>query len=32
MKRHVRNSKYDSLVEEVELIEANPKYARLTTE
>ena len=27
MKRHVRNSKYDPLVEEVELIESNPEYA-----
>lgn len=27
MKRHVRSSKYDPLVEEVELIEANPEYA-----
>jgi transposase InsO family protein len=27
MKKHVRNSKYDTLVEEVELIEANPEYA-----
>jgi len=27
MKKHVRQSKYDPLVEEVELIEANPNYA-----
>ena len=27
MKRHVRNSKYDPLVEEVELIESNPEHA-----
>jgi len=27
LKRHVRNSKMDPLVEEVDLIEANPRYA-----
>ena len=27
MKRHVRNSKYDPLVEEIQLIESNPEYA-----
>ena len=27
VKKHVRQSKYDSLVEEAELIEANPEYA-----
>ena len=27
LKRHVRQSKYDPLVDEVELIEANPQYA-----
>lgn len=27
MKKHVRTSKYDPLVEEVELIESNPEYA-----
>lgn len=27
MKKHVRHSKYDPLVEEVDLIEANPQYA-----
>ena len=29
LKRHVRNSKYEPLVDEVELIEANPKYAHV---
>ena len=28
-KRHVRNSKYDSMVDEVELIEVNPNYAHI---
>lgn len=28
-KRHVRQSKYDPLVNEVELIEANPNYAHI---
>ena len=28
-KRHVRNSKYDPVVDEVELIEANPQYAQI---
>ena len=27
LKRHVRNSKYEPLVEEVQLVEANPNYA-----
>ena len=27
IKKHVRNSKYDPVVEEVELLEANPEYA-----
>lgn len=27
MKKYVRTNKYDPLVEEVELIEANPEYA-----
>ena len=29
VKKHVRNSKYDDLVEEAELIEANPQYAHI---
>ena len=29
LKRHVRTSKYDPLVDEVELIEANPQYAHV---
>ena len=29
VKRHVRNSKYDPLVDEAELIEANPQYAHV---
>lgn len=29
LKRHVRSSKYDPAVDEVELIEANPKYAHI---
>ena len=29
LKKHVRKSKYDPLVEEVELIEANPQYAHV---
>ena len=29
LKKHVRSSKYDSLVEKVELIEANPQYAHV---
>lgn len=29
LKRHVRNSKYDPIVDEVELIEANPEYAHV---
>ena len=29
LKRHVRNSKYDPLVDEAELIEANPQYAHV---
>jgi hypothetical protein len=29
LKKHVRNSKYDSLVDEAELIEANPQYAHV---
>ena len=28
-KRHVRNSKYDPVVDEVELLEANPQYAQI---
>ncbi|CAB0013080.1 unnamed protein product, partial [Nesidiocoris tenuis] len=32
MKKHVRASKYDPLVEEVELIEVNPQYARVKLE
>ena len=30
LKRHVRNSKMDPLVEEVDLIEANPRYAYIS--
>ena len=29
LKRHVRNSKYEPLGDEVELIEANPQYAHI---
>ena len=29
VKKHVRNSKYDDLVDEAELIEANPQYAHI---
>ena len=29
LKRHVRNSKYDPLVDEVNLLEANPQYAHV---
>ena len=29
LKRHVRHSKYDPFVDEVELIEANPQYAHV---
>lgn len=29
LRRHIRNSKYDPLVDEVELIEANPQYAHV---
>ena len=29
LKRYVRQSKYDPLVDEVELLESNPKYARI---
>uniref|UniRef100_A0A0K8SWX3 Uncharacterized protein n=1 Tax=Lygus hesperus TaxID=30085 RepID=A0A0K8SWX3_LYGHE len=29
MRRHIRQSKYDPLVDEVELIEVNPSYARV---
>ena len=29
LKRHVRSSKYDPLVEEVELLESNPQYAHI---
>ena len=29
LKKHVRKSKYDPLIEEVELIEANPPYAHI---
>ena len=29
LKRHVRNSKYEPLVDEVELLEANPNYAHI---
>ena len=29
LKRHARHSKYDPLVDEVELLEANPKYAHI---
>ncbi len=29
LKKHVRNSKYDALVDEAELIEANPQYAHV---
>ncbi|KAG7158427.1 hypothetical protein Hamer_G026426 [Homarus americanus] len=29
LRRHVRNSKYDPLVDEVELLEANPRYAHV---
>ena len=29
MKRNVRQSKYDPLVDEVNLIEANPQYAHV---
>ena len=29
IKRHVRNSKYEPLVDEAELIEANPQYAHV---
>ena len=29
LKRHVRNSKYDPMVDEAELIEANPQYAHV---
>ena len=29
LKRHVRSSKYDPLVDEVELLEANPQYAHI---
>ena len=29
LKKHVRNSKYDPLVDEAELIEANPQYAHV---
>ena len=32
LKRHVRNSKHDPMVDEVELIEANPQYAFIRTE
>ena len=29
LKRHVRNSKYEPLVDEVDLLEANPDYAHV---
>ena len=29
LKRHVRNSKYDPIVDEVQLLEANPRYAHV---
>ena len=29
LKRHVRSSKFEPLVDEVELIEANPSYAHI---
>lgn len=29
LKRHVRNSKYDPMVDEVNLLEANPQYAHV---
>ena len=29
LKRHVRESKYDPLVDEVELLDANPEYAHV---
>ena len=29
MKRHVRQSKYEPLVDEVELLDANPQYAHV---
>ena len=32
MKKHVRNSKYDPLVDEAVLIEANPQYAHVRLE
>jgi len=32
LQRHVRNSKFEPLVDEVELIEANPSYAHIRFE
>ena len=29
LRKHVRNSKYDPLVDQAELIEANPQYAQV---